>query len=118
MDGTLWEKVEQFLYQLHYEDTDRESHYESKSYLEALKDKEARVPPFRKAIEQLPERDRHAVQEYLDAEERCVYEENQQAYVQGIADCIEILSGTGMLKTTKKAAEIFAEINADGKRES
>lgn len=36
MDGTLWEKVEQFLYQLHYEDTDRESHYESKSYLEAL----------------------------------------------------------------------------------
>ena len=58
------------------------------------------------------------VQEYLDAEERCVYEENQQAYVQGIADCIEILSGAGMLKTTKKAAETFAEINADGKRES
>ena len=117
MDGTLWEKVEQFLYQLHYEDTDRESHYESKAYLAALKDKEARVPPFRQAIEQLPERERHAVQEYLDAEERCVYEENQQAYVQGIADCIEILSGAGILKTTKKAAEILAEIKKDGKRE-
>ena len=110
MDGTLWEKVEQLLYQLHYEDTDRESHYESKSYLEALKDKEARVPPFRKAIEQLSERDRHAVQEYLDAEERCVYEENQQAYVQGMIDCIEILNGAGLLKTTKEVAEILSDI--------
>lgn len=110
MDGTLWEKVEQFLYQLHYEDTDRVSHYESKAYLAALQEKEARVPPFREAIAQLPERERHAVQEYLDVEERCVYEENQQAYVQGIADCIEILSGAGMLKTRKTAAEILTEM--------
>ena len=113
MDGTLWEKVEQFLYQLHYEDTDRESHYESEAYLEALKDKEAREQSFQEAIKQLPERERHAVQGYLDAEERCVYEENQQAYVQGIADCIEILSGAGMLKTTKKAAEMLEELHAE-----
>ena len=112
MDGTLWEKVEQFLYKMHYEDTDRESHYESKAYLAALQEKEARVPSFREVIEQLSERERHAVQEYLDAEERCVYEENQQAYVQGIADCIEILSGAGMLKTTKKAAKILEELHA------
>ena len=48
------------------------------------------------AIKQLPERERHAVKKYLDAEERCVYEQNQQAYVQGIVDCIEILSGAGI----------------------
>ncbi len=113
MDGTLWEKVEQFLYQLHYEDMDRESHYESKTYLSALQGKEAREQAFQEAIKQLPERERHAVQEYLDAEERCVYEENQQAYIQGIADCIEILSGAGMLKTTKKVAEILAEMQAE-----
>ena len=51
---------------------------------------------FWEAIKQLPERERHAVKKYLDAEERCVYEENQQAYVQGIVDCIEILSGVGI----------------------
>lgn len=113
MDGTLWEKVEQFLYQLHYEDTDRESHYESKAYLAALQDKEDREQSFQEAIKQLSERERHAVQEYLDAEERCVYEENQQAYVQGIADCIEILSGAGMLKTAKKVAEILEEMQAE-----
>lgn len=112
MDGTLWEKVEQFLYQLHYEDIDRESHYESKAYLAALQEKEARVPPFWEAMEQLPERERHAVQEYLDAEERCVYEENQQAYVQGMIDCIEILSGAGILKSKKDVTEILAEIQA------
>lgn len=112
MDGTLWEKVEQFLYQLHYEDTDRESHYESKAYLAALQEKEARVPPFREAIAQLPERERHVVQEYLDTEERCVYEENQQAYVQGMLDCIEILSGARILKSTKEVAEILKEIQA------
>ena len=69
MDGTLWEKVEQFLYQMHYEDTDRESHYESKAYLAALQNKEAREQSF--------------------------------------------LSGSGMLKTTKKAAEILAEMQAE-----
>ena len=110
MDGTLWEKVEQFLYQLHYEDTDRESHYESKAYLATLQEKEAREQSFQEAIKQLSERERHAVQEYLDAEERCVYEENQQAYVQGIADCIEIVRGAGMLKTRKTAAEILTEM--------
>ena len=29
MGETLWEKVNQFLYQLHYEDADREPRYES-----------------------------------------------------------------------------------------
>ena len=110
MNGTLWEKVEQFLYQLHYEDMDRESYYESKAYLVALQEKETREKSFQDAIKQLPERERHVVQEYLDAEKRCVYEENQQAYVQGIADCIEILSGAGMLKTTRKVTEILAEM--------
>ena len=98
MDGTLWEKVEQFLYQLHYEDMDRQSYYESKAYLLALQEKETKVPSFKEAIEQLSEKERHAVQEYLDAEDRCEYEENQQAYVQGILDCVEILKGAGLLK--------------------
>lgn len=112
MDGTLWEKVEQFLYQLHYEDMDRESHYESKTYLAALRVKEALEESFQETIEQLSERERNAVQEYLDAEERCVYEENQQAYVQGMIDCIEILSGAGILKSKKDVTEILAEIQA------
>ena len=63
-----------------------------------LREKETKVPSFKEAIEQLSEKERHAVQEYLDAEDRCEYEENQQAYVQGILDCVEILKGAGLLK--------------------
>ena len=33
MDEELLEKTKQFLYQLHYEDTGRESNYESRAYI-------------------------------------------------------------------------------------
>ena len=36
MDEELLEKTKQFLYQLHYEDTGRESHYESRCKFESI----------------------------------------------------------------------------------
>lgn len=107
MDENLWEKVEQFLYQLHYEDTDRESHYESQAYKDALEEKERKSSAFKAALEQLSDTDSQAVKEYLQATDQCVYEECQQAYVQGIADCMAILYGTGMLKTSQPVKEFL-----------
>ena len=46
MDEELLEKTKQFLYQLHYEDTGRESHYESRAYISALQEKEGQSTEF------------------------------------------------------------------------
>lgn len=107
MDENLWKKVEQFLYQLHYEDTDRKSRYESQAYKEALAEQARKSSAFKAALEQLSDTDRQAMKEYLQATDQCVYEECQQAYVQGIADCMAILYGTGMLKTSQQVKEFL-----------
>lgn len=111
MDRNLWEKVEQFLYQLHYEDTDRESHYESQAYKDAVEEKERKSSDFQVVLEQLSGADSQAVKEYLQASDQCAYEEIQQAYVQGITDCMAILYGAGVLKTSRVVKKFLTDIN-------
>lgn len=111
MDGSLWEKVEQFFYQLHYEDMDRESHYESQAYKAALEEKESKSSAFQVVLEKLSDTDSQAVKEYLQASDQCAYEESQQAYVQGINDCMAILYGAGMVKSSQPVKAFLTEHN-------
>lgn len=111
MDNNLWNKVEQFLYQLHYEDTYRKSYYESQAYKDALQEKEKKSSTFKAVLEQLQDTDSQAVKEYLQASEQCAYEEIQQAYVQGITDCMAVLCGSGMLKSSQQVNDFLAELN-------
>lgn len=111
MDENLWGKLEQFLYQLHFEDTDRESHYESQTYKDALKEKKLKSSVFKAVLEQMSNKDSQAVEEYLQASDQCAYEEIQQAYVQGMIDCMEILCGAGVLKTSQIVKNFLTEFN-------
>lgn len=111
MDENFWGQVEQFLYQLHFEDTDRESHYESQAYKEALEEKERKSSAFKAVLERLTGTDGHAIKEYLQASDQCAYEEIQQAYVQGMIDCMEILCGAGILKTSQIVKNFLTEFN-------
>lgn len=111
MDENLWEKAEQFLYQLHYEDTDRESHYESQACKTAQEEKERLNGDLETAISHLQEKDRRAVKEYLQASDQCAYEEIQQAYVQGIADCLQIVCGMGMMKSSRQVNEFLKRLD-------
>lgn len=111
MDNNLWNKVEQFLYQLHYEDTDRESHYESQAYKDALQEKRKKSNAFKAVLGKLQDSDSQAVKEYLQASEQCAYEEIQQAYVQGMTDCMAVLCGSGMLKSSQQVNEFLTEFN-------
>ena len=99
MGETLWEKVNQFLYQLHYEDTDREPHYESQALKKVNLKKMEKRKVCMKVLEGLNQRDRQAIEEFLEISDQCAYEECQQSYVQGIIDCLEILGGAGLIKT-------------------
>lgn len=111
MDGNLWEKAELFLYQLHYEDTDLDSHYESQAYKDAVEERERKSSAFQVVLEKLSDADSQTVKEYLQASEQCAYEESQQAYVQGINDCMAILYGAGMLKTSQTVKKFLTELN-------
>lgn len=111
MDENLWEKVEQFLYQLHYEETDREFHYESQAYKDAVVEKEKNSTDFQEVLKKLSGADSQAVKEYMQASDRCDYEEVQQAYVQGINDCMAILYGAGIVKISQSVYEFINDLN-------
>lgn len=111
MDRNLWEKVEQFFYQLHYEDMNRESHYESQAYKAALEEKASKSSAFQVVLEKLSDADSQAVKEYLHASEQCPYEESQQAYIQGISDCMAIFYGAGMVKSSQQVKAFLTEHN-------
>lgn len=107
MGETLWEKVNQFLYQLHYEDTDREPRYESEILRKIHSEKEEKRSDYMKVLEGLSKRERKSVEEFLEVTEQCVYEECQQAYVQGIIDCLIILGGAGIIKPRHAVEELL-----------
>ena len=103
MDNNLWEKVEQFLYQLHYEDTDREFHYESQAYKETLEEKERKSSAFKAVLGQLQDTDSQAVKEYLQASDQCAYEEKKKKFLKK--------TGILMKKTNMKKIQNSGRMN-------
>lgn len=113
MNTNLWNKVEQFLYQLHYEDIDRGSHFESQAYKDARQEKERKSRALKVVLEQLQDIDIQSVKEYLHASDQCAYEEIQQAYIQGITDCMAVLCGSGMLKNSQQVNGFLTKLNRE-----
>lgn len=110
MENLLWEKVSQFLYQLHYEDTDRESSYCSKELENCRKEKEERWKRCDKILFNLAGKERQDIEDYITALEQCAYEECQQAYVQGMIDSIEILGGAGIIKSRTAVKDLLTKM--------
>lgn len=110
MEEMLWEKVNQFLYQLHYEDTDRETHYESHAFEKAKIEREEKRAACEIVLNSLSKAKRQKIEDYITASNQCSYEEHQQAYIQGMIDCIQILGGAGIIKPRKTVKELLNNI--------
>ena len=102
MKNQIWEKVALFLKELRCEDIRRSSiiHLDScqkeKKYLNELK------KVYDKEIANLPEEQAKSIFDYIEQLEIVSFEEQQQAYCQGIIDCVQMLFGLGLLAEDKK----------------
>lgn len=110
MNNEIWKKTAVFLKELRCEDTGRDSYIELPDYIEALKEKRESEKGMGEILSQLDEKSRFYIQDYIDKTEKCVEEENQQAYLQGMVDILMILSGIGILKIPEDILEWIGKL--------
>mgnify|MGYP001128871418 FL=1 len=98
MLNDVWLKMAQFLGSLNGEDINRESYVRTPEYenaLEAWKETEQGWEAF---LETLPEGQREKTEEMKECLEDFASAQEKRAYIQGYADCIQVLYHMGLLK--------------------
>ena len=106
MEKMVWDKVREFLEVLRCEDVVRESIVNTKELQEAkqiLSDKSA---VYQQCIGDSRTEAQEKIKEYVEALKAYSNEECQQAYLQGMVDCMLILCGAGIL-TPKQELEVL-----------
>lgn len=110
MENQVWEKVTLFLKELRCEDIKRHSiiHLDSckheREYLETLKE------TYDREIVRLSNTQQKIIAEYIEQIQVVPFEEQQEAYCQGIMDCVQILFGIGVIKIDKKLIKLFKKL--------
>ncbi|MEF2878639.1 MAG: hypothetical protein U0N90_09505 [Blautia sp.] len=93
----VWSKFAEFLKQLRCEDTDRDSYIHLLEYEMVLHEKGKAKKLYETSMALISEAERQNIQSYFEKAEICFEEECQQAYMQGMIDCLMILSGMNLI---------------------
>ena len=110
MENQIWEKVALFLKELRCEDIKRSSiiHLDScrneKEYLKELK------KVYDKEIVNLPKEQKKNIFDYMEQLQVVSFEEQQEAYCQGIMDCVQILVSLGLLEMNGKITQAVEKL--------
>lgn len=110
MNNQVWGKVKQFLEELRCENQSRPGSCITQEYKIAVSDREKKRERFERCISNLEKKEQEEIQQFLDAVERCASEECQQSYLQGYVDCVQILSGAGVLKPGREVISIIKDL--------
>lgn len=102
MLNDVWLKIAQFLGNLNGENVKRESYVRTPEYetaLQAWKEKEQGWEVF---LESLPADEQEKVEEMKECLEDFSSAQEKRAYIQGYADCIQVLFHMGLLKENEE----------------
>ena len=110
MENQVWKKIASFLKELRCEDIKRNSiiHLDSsqheKECLETLKE------TYDREVASLLEAQQKIIADYMEQVQVVSFEEQQEAYCQGIIDCVQILSGMGLIETDGKLMQVIEKL--------
>jgi len=107
MEKLVWNKVREFLEVLRCEDIDRESIVDTKELQEAKQILADKNSVYQQAIANVRIEEQEKIKGYVNALREYSFEECQQAYVQGLVDCMLILSVVGILKPQKEVERLL-----------
>jgi len=110
MKKLIWCKVKQFLEILRCEDVDRESIVDTHELHIAKQNLQEKSEIYQRCIADIPEAEQEKIKDYVAALKEYSFEECQQAYLQGMVDCMLILSGAGILKPQKELGTALKEL--------
>lgn len=113
MGNEVTEKLVLFLQNLRCEDAGRETlvHLDgSKREKENLRDLRT---SYEKLKERMPASDKDYLERYMEQAERVAFEEQQEAYLQGLLDAFQILQGMGVIRASEKVENLIRQIEND-----
>lgn len=98
MLNDVWQKMAQFLGSLNGENIGRRSYVCTPEYEKALEAWQETEQGWEAFLETLPEGQREKVEEMKECLEDFASAQEKRAYIQGYADCIQVLFHMGLLK--------------------
>lgn len=106
----VWSKLVEFLKQLRCEDIGRDSYIHLPEYETALREKSKARKLYETSIALISDAERQNIQTYFEKAEICAEEECQQAYIQGMVDCLMILSGMKLIPENISVKDFLKQI--------
>lgn len=94
----VWLKIAQFLGTLNGENINRESYVRTPEYVKTLETWKETEQEWEAFLETLSEGQREKVEEIKECLENFASAQEKRAYIQGYADCIQVLFHMGLLK--------------------
>lgn len=110
MENKIWEKVSAFLMDLRCADMQRKSKVHLESCIEEKKKLEILQEEYTKIKQNLPDKEKLTLQEYVNQLKQVAFEEQQETYCQGIIDTIQILSGMGLLSINEDIQKLIEKM--------
>ena len=98
MSSDVWMKIAQFLGTLNGEDINRESYVCTPEYVKALETWKETEQEWETFLDILSEEQREKAEEMKECLEDFASAQEKRAYIQGYADCIQVLYHMGILK--------------------
>ncbi len=98
MLNDVWMKIAQFLGSLNGENINRESYVRTPEYVKALEEWKETEQEWEAFLETLSEGQQEKAEEMKECLEDFASAQEKRAYIQGYADCIQVLFHMGLLK--------------------
>ncbi len=102
MLNDVWLKIAQFLGNLNGENVKRESYVRTPEYEAALEIWKKTEQEWEVFLETLPVGEREKAEEMKECLEDFASAQEKRAYIQGYADCVQVLYHMGLLKENEK----------------
>lgn len=104
----VWNKVRAFLNELRCEETSRTTLVHLESCIQEQSILRYEVKQYQRVLEKMEGVDASRIVNYVEQIKTVAFEEQQEAYCQGIIDCILIIMGMGLIAYDER---IFSLVN-------
>lgn len=109
MKDTVMEKLEIFLQNLRCENKNRETLVHLESCKEEMQKLQEEKKAYMRLLEKLSSTDEKILNDYIEQIHSTAFAEQQEAYLQGMLDAFQILSGIGIISTNDNVEKVIAK---------
>lgn len=110
MDNEVWDKISVFIRELRCGDTKRADYIQLEETRRAMDLVRNSAVIYDSTLEELTTQQKNRITEHMELVDQLASEEANQVYCQGYVDCIQLLTGLGLLSKDDSVNQLIREI--------